>query len=77
MGTLTVEPLHILDHRVRQLRNRLVDQVKVQWDKYSPGYATWEDAETLQRDHPSLFDYLGNMFLEGWVYVMPPFDLDS
>jgi hypothetical protein len=54
-GTLMVEPLRILDRRVRQLRNRLVDQVKVQWDKYSPGSATWEDAETLRRDHPSLF----------------------
>jgi hypothetical protein len=48
VGTSTVEPLRILDHRVRQLRNHLVDQVKVQWDKYSPGSATWEDAETLQ-----------------------------
>jgi hypothetical protein len=46
--TFTVEPLRILDRRVRQLRNRLVDQVKVQWDKYSLGSATWEDAETLQ-----------------------------
>jgi hypothetical protein len=54
-GTLTVEPLRILDRRVRQLRNRLVDQVKVQWDKFSLGSATWEDAETLRRDYPSLF----------------------
>jgi hypothetical protein len=50
-----VEPLCILDRRVRQLRNHLVDQVKVQWDKYSLGYATWEDVETLRRDYPSLF----------------------
>jgi hypothetical protein len=28
-GTLTVEPLHILDRRFQQLRNHLVDQVKV------------------------------------------------
>jgi hypothetical protein len=47
VGTLTVEPLRILNHKVLQLRNRLVDQVKVQWDKYSPGSATSEDAETL------------------------------
>jgi hypothetical protein len=53
--TLTVELLRILDHRVRHLRNRLVDQVKVQWDKYSPGSATCEDVETLRRDYPSLF----------------------
>jgi hypothetical protein len=55
MGTLTIESLRILDRRVRQLKNRLVDQVKVQWDKYSRGSATWEDAETLRRDYPSLF----------------------
>jgi hypothetical protein len=48
VGTLIVEPLHILDCRVRQLRNSLVEQVKVQWDKYSPGSITWEDAETLR-----------------------------
>ena len=29
VGTLTVEPLRILDRRVRQLKNRMVDQVKV------------------------------------------------
>jgi hypothetical protein len=39
-GTLTVEPLRILDHSVRKLRNHLVDQVKVQWNKYSPGSTT-------------------------------------
>jgi hypothetical protein len=55
MGTLMVEPLRILDRRVRQLRNCLVDQAKVQWDKYSLGSATWEDAKTLRRDYPSLF----------------------
>jgi hypothetical protein len=55
VGTLSVEPLCILDHRVRQLRNHLVDQVKVQWDKYSPGSATWEDVDALRRDYPSLF----------------------
>jgi hypothetical protein len=54
-GTLAVELLRILNRRVRQLRNNLVDQVKVQWDKYSPGSATWEDAETLRWDYPSLF----------------------
>ena len=55
VGTLTVEPLRILDRRVRQLRNYLVDQVKVEWDKYSLGSTTWEDVETLLRDYPSLF----------------------
>eukprot|EP00253_Pinus_taeda_P014073 PITA_14073 len=39
MGTIVVEPLRILDRRVRQLRCHTVDQVKVQWHKYSPGSA--------------------------------------
>jgi hypothetical protein len=38
--TLMVELLRILDHRVQQLKNRLVDQVNVQWDKYIRGYST-------------------------------------
>ena len=54
-GTFTAEPLRILDCRVRQLCSRHVDQVKVQWDKYSPGSATWEDTETMRRYFPSLF----------------------
>ena len=58
MGTVVVEPLCILDHRVRQLKRRMVDQVKFQWDKYSSGSATWEDAETIRRDYPSLFEHL-------------------
>jgi hypothetical protein len=43
-GVLQVEPFCILDRRVRRLRNREFEQVKVQWDQYSPGSATWEDA---------------------------------
>jgi hypothetical protein len=35
-GALMVEPIRILDHRIRQLQRRIVDQVKVQWDNYSP-----------------------------------------
>ena len=35
-GDLTADPIYILDHRIRQLRRRTVDQVKVQWDNYSP-----------------------------------------
>jgi hypothetical protein len=55
-GALTAEPVHILDHRVRQLRRRTVDQVKVQWDSYSPHSATWEDAYDMRQQFPFLFD---------------------
>ena len=47
-GVLMAEPVRILDHRVRQLRHRTVDQVKVQWDNYSLHSATWEDAYDMR-----------------------------
>eukprot|EP00253_Pinus_taeda_P013056 PITA_13056 len=56
-GVISVEPLRILERRVRQLRNRLVDQVKVQWDKYSPGSATWEDTEDICQRYPRLCQF--------------------
>jgi hypothetical protein len=43
-GSIMAEPIYILDHLTQQLRCRIVDQFKVQWDDYSPHLATWEDA---------------------------------
>jgi hypothetical protein len=39
-GALMDEPVRIVYHHIRQLRRRTVDQVKVQWDSYSPHSAT-------------------------------------
>ena len=50
------EPVRILDHRVRQLRCQMVDQVKVQWDSYSPDLVTWEDTYDMRQQFPFLFD---------------------
>ena len=55
-GVLTVEMIRILDHRVRKLRRRMVDHVKVQWDNYSPHLAIWEDAYDMHQQFPFLFD---------------------
>jgi hypothetical protein len=55
-GALTAESVCILDHRVRKLRRRTVDRVKVQWDNYSPHLATWEDAYDMRQQFPFLFD---------------------
>ena len=55
-GALLAEPVHILDHRIWQLRHRTVEQVKVQWDSYSPHSATWEDAYDMRQQFPFLFD---------------------
>jgi hypothetical protein len=54
-GTLMVEPIRILDHRIRQLWHRIVDQVKVQWDNYSPHSVTWDDAYDMCQQFPFLF----------------------
>jgi hypothetical protein len=48
-GALTAEPVHILDHCVRQLQRQTVDQVKVQWDSYSLHSTTWEDAYDMRQ----------------------------
>jgi hypothetical protein len=54
-GALTAEPVRILDQRIRQLRRRTVDQVKVQWDSYSLHSATWEDAYDMRQQFAFLF----------------------
>jgi hypothetical protein len=55
-GALTVELIHILDHCIQQLRRRKFDQVKFQWDNYSPHSTTWEDAYDMFQQFPYLFD---------------------
>jgi hypothetical protein len=57
-GALTTEPICILDHFIQHIRCRIVDQVKVQWDNYSPHSATWEDAYDMCQQFPYLFDRL-------------------
>ena len=55
-GAFTAEPVCILDHCNRQLRRRMVDQVKVQWDNYSLHSVTWEDAYDMHQQFSFLFD---------------------
>ena len=54
-GVLTAEPVCISDQRVRWLRRRMVDQVKVQSDSYSPHPVTWEDAYDMRQQFTFLF----------------------
>jgi hypothetical protein len=57
-GALKAVPIHILDHRIRKLQRRTVNQVKVQWENYSPRSTTWEDAYDMRQQFPYLFDSL-------------------
>jgi hypothetical protein len=55
-GLLTMDPICILDHRIRKLRHRTVYEVKVLWDNYSSHSTTWEDAYDMRQQFPFLFD---------------------
>ena len=46
----------IVDHRIKQLRNREIPMVKVVWKNHGIEKATWETAEKIKRNYPQLFD---------------------
>jgi hypothetical protein len=47
-GWITNEKIHNLYHHIRKIWHRIVDQVKVQWENYSPHSTTWEDAYDMR-----------------------------
>ncbi|WVZ57697.1 LOW QUALITY PROTEIN: hypothetical protein U9M48_008050 [Paspalum notatum var. saurae] len=46
-------PEMILDQRLKNVGNRVVDQVLVKWAHLAPELATWEDVESLRKFFPS------------------------
>ena len=57
------EPMKIVDHKVKQLRNREIPMVKVGWKNHRVKEATWEIEEKMKRDYPQLFDDPGKLIL--------------
>ena len=55
-GVLQVHPVHILDWKIKQLHNRAIGIVKVQWTWYGLEDATWEHEEVMQTEYPHLFE---------------------
>ena len=51
-GDFWVEPIHILDQKVKVIRNKSIGMVKVQWNCYGLEYETWEHEETMQEEYP-------------------------
>jgi hypothetical protein len=49
-GDFRVEPVRILDRKVKMLRNKSIGLVKVQWTYYGPKDATWENEENMQEE---------------------------
>ena len=55
-GVLQVHPMRILDRKRKQLRNRAIELVKVQWTWYGHEDATWEHADVMRAEYPHLFE---------------------
>ena len=55
-GVLQVHPVCILDSKSKQLQNRAIELVKVQWTRYGPENMTWEHEEVMRAEYPHLFE---------------------
>jgi hypothetical protein len=51
-----VEPICILDQKVKVLKNKSIGLVKVQWTYYGLEDATWELEEAMQEEYPQVFE---------------------
>jgi hypothetical protein len=49
------EPIEIVDHKVRKLRNKEIKLVKVQWKFHRGQEATWEAESEMRAKYPHLF----------------------
>ena len=48
-------PIKILDYKVKKLRSREIEYVKIQWNRYVETEATWKLREEVERKYPQLF----------------------
>jgi hypothetical protein len=55
-GAFQVHLVHILDRKIKQLWNRAIGLVKVQWTWYGPEDTTWEHEDAMQAEYPHLFE---------------------
>jgi hypothetical protein len=55
-GDFQVQPVQVLDRKVKILQNRVIELVKVQWTCYTPEDATWEHEGDMMAEYPHLFE---------------------
>ncbi|KAD4180329.1 hypothetical protein E3N88_28920 [Mikania micrantha] len=49
------KPVEILDHKVKLLRNKTIDQVKVRWKHRKGSEYPWESVDEMRKFYPYLF----------------------
>ncbi|XP_073137211.1 uncharacterized protein [Henckelia pumila] len=49
------QPIQILDHKEKQLRNKTIQLMKVQWSRHGVEEATWETEDDMRQRFPHLF----------------------
>jgi hypothetical protein len=54
-GRFKVRPICILDRKFKQLQNRVMELVKVQWTWYDPEEETLEHEDVMRVEYPHLF----------------------
>jgi hypothetical protein len=54
-GDFRVDPVHILDQKVKVLRNQAINLVKVQWTYCGIEDAMWEHEEAMWKEYLHLF----------------------
>ena len=73
--TFDEESKAILDHEVKQLRNKQVPLVKVLWQHHGREEATWEPEATMRVQYPQLFDssmnFVDEILFQGGRVVTP------
>ena len=55
-GDFQVQPVRVLDKKVKMLRNRVIEMVKIQWTCYEPKDATQEHEESMRAEYPQFFE---------------------
>jgi hypothetical protein len=56
-GDFQVQSVCIMDRKIKQLHNRVVELVKFQWTWYSLEDATYEREDAMQVEYPHLFEF--------------------
>jgi len=54
-GDFRVEPVLILDWKVKVVNKKSIELVKVQWTCYDPKDVIWEHEENMWEEYPQLF----------------------